>query len=97
MKGDGGDGTKDNTRKQKATNSRLRNIHTSDRVSTNTTRHGMFIMHNSGIIKKGEGTNMLEKLFEIEDQVKELKFLGGNVENLEKIIENAKKEILVKE
>lgn len=37
----------------------------------------------------------MEVLFEIEDQVKELKLLGANTEKLEEIIENAKKELVI--
>ena len=38
---------------------------------------------------------MLEQLFKLEDQVKELKLMGGNTEKLEEIIENIKKELVI--
>lgn len=39
----------------------------------------------------------MEKIFEIEDQVKELKLLGANVEKLEKLIEEYKSQIKIGE
>lgn len=72
-----------------------RSNHFRHSTSTSTTRASMSRMHISRNIKERRGN--MEKLFEIEDQVKELKLLGANVEKLEKLIEEYKSQIKIGE
>lgn len=72
-----------------------RSNHFRDSNGTSTTRASMFYLHTSRNLKERRGN--MEKIFEIEDQVKELKLLGADVEKLEKLIEEYKSQIKIGE